>query len=289
MIKEPAVLILGAGASMDYGFPSGAELLDDLVNFVSPDGFSRDLIPWETRSEERLHLLAFANTYSGSDIPWSNYKVSLEEVHQFREELIFAAPSSIDDFLYHRSGFEKIGKLCIALCLSSYEKKGPEFLTEKIDMSTVSRHRDVANTSHKGLKIRRGWYSHFWRRLYENTEGKPNAVHDPIETIKTSLKNLTIITFNYDRSLEHFLFNAIKSLYGKDDVETSAILSNLTIHHVHGQLGYLPGFSEPAETATLSERPYQNLYQNLKLGQRTTDSAGWAQYQGWREIYTENR
>ena len=37
MIEEKTVLILGAGASMEYGFPSGEELIEDIINYL--DGF----------------------------------------------------------------------------------------------------------------------------------------------------------------------------------------------------------------------------------------------------------
>jgi len=34
MKNEKTVLVLGAGASVDYGFPSGQQLLEDILNFL---------------------------------------------------------------------------------------------------------------------------------------------------------------------------------------------------------------------------------------------------------------
>jgi hypothetical protein len=38
MIIEPTVLILGAGASADYGFPTGRKLLLDICTNANPGG-----------------------------------------------------------------------------------------------------------------------------------------------------------------------------------------------------------------------------------------------------------
>lgn len=34
MINNRTLLILGAGASCDYGFPTGQQLLEDIINFL---------------------------------------------------------------------------------------------------------------------------------------------------------------------------------------------------------------------------------------------------------------
>lgn len=54
---------------------------------------------------------------------------------------------------------------------------------------------------------------------------------------------LSVITFNYDRSFEHYLFQAIKSGIGhdKEDDKILEILANMPIIHVHGHLGALFG------------------------------------------------
>ena len=51
---------------------------------------------------------------------------------------------------------------------------------------------------------------------------------------------LSIITFNYDRSFEQFLFLALKNSYGLNDSEAANLLTSVPIVHVHGQLGPLP-------------------------------------------------
>ena len=34
MINNDTVLVLGAGASMDYGFPSGEQLIENIINYL---------------------------------------------------------------------------------------------------------------------------------------------------------------------------------------------------------------------------------------------------------------
>jgi len=52
---------------------------------------------------------------------------------------------------------------------------------------------------------------------------------------------LSVVTFNYDRSLEQFLHVAIRSTYGKGDEEVRERLSRLEFVHVYGSLGPLHG------------------------------------------------
>ena len=63
----------------------------------------------------------------------------------------------------------------------------------------------------------------------------------PDDYFKLSKSNLTIITFNYDRSLEHYLYNTFlnftKSLTEKEKIEE---LKKLKIYHVYGKLADLP-------------------------------------------------
>ena len=52
------------------------------------------------------------------------------------------------------------------------------------------------------------------------------------------------MTFNYDRSFEYFLFNAIKNTYSLSVDTTVSIMNQIPLIHLHGQLGNLPYFGE---------------------------------------------
>ena len=60
-----------------------------------------------------------------------------------------------------------------------------------------------------------------------------------IEGMKRNLKNLTIITFNYDRSLEYFLYESMQNLFSMTNQETKILFNeSVVIHHMYGQLGF---------------------------------------------------
>jgi len=46
--------------------------------------------------------------------------------------------------------------------------------------------------------------------------------------------------FNYDRSLEHYLFTALNNAYGRTVEECAEALRSIPIVHLYGQLGELP-------------------------------------------------
>ena len=101
MITEPTVLILGAGASQPYGFPSGrrlkalAEKNDQAVQVM-------------------LQKLGFdENTY-----------------HEFRNTLFYSGQPSVDAFLEHRPEFLNIGKASIAIRIIACEGTGKLFPEE---------------------------------------------------------------------------------------------------------------------------------------------------------------
>ena len=182
MIETPTALILGAGASIPYGFPSGEELMQEILEEIRPN-LGKELF--------RV-LLGFG--FKPNDI--DDFYTGLKHARKF----------SVDEFLERQSEFEKIGKLAITLTLSTYEKKD-ELFEQKSD---------------------KDWYRHLWDKLSDTT-------------FEDFDKNqLSIITFNYDRSIEHFLFTAMRALYRKSEQDCEKKLKEIPIIHVHGRLGALP-------------------------------------------------
>ncbi len=61
-----------------------------------------------------------------------------------------------------------------------------------------------------------------------------------INAINANLNKLTFITFNYDRSLEYFLYTTFRNMLGKTSEEAAKLFNeNIFIYHVYGQLGHL--------------------------------------------------
>lgn len=96
MITKPTVLILGAGASINYGFPSGLQLKAHICNEIR-------------RKSRRTYNDLVSYRYEGhvqEDVP--------EHVKDFYNNLLLSSEMSIDAFLEHNPEYSEIGRRAIA-------------------------------------------------------------------------------------------------------------------------------------------------------------------------------
>jgi hypothetical protein len=183
VITTPTVLVLGAGASHPYGFPTGERLKREIcAAFYAPDTAAAQLL-----------YPPFSETAG---------------FFEFREAFLKSGQPSIDAFLQHRRNFLNVGKLAIAYCLIPCESE-----LHLYEMSDPARGGD--------------WYQYLSEKL-----------DAPFERFGEN--RLSIITFNYDRSLEHYLLNALENSHAQRREECARALARIPIIHVHGQLGRRP-------------------------------------------------
>ncbi|WP_299341713.1 hypothetical protein [uncultured Pseudoxanthomonas sp.] len=179
------VLVLGAGASVAYGYPLGSRLRQEILNLSQHDAMVAGIV------RERYETL------------------DIRELVKFQETFKHSQLYSIDAFLAKRKEFSEIGKKCIARVLLRCEGSKPLFL-------------ESSDKDH--------WYQYAFNQIAQR------------EWDELTFDDLAIVTFNYDRSLEHFLYVALQSTYGKSAYEVSAKLKTLRIVHVYGALcEALPG------------------------------------------------
>jgi hypothetical protein len=152
VITEPTVLILGAGASYPYGFPTAKQLKASICEaFANPDTTACRLLG-------------------------DNSDFNRDAIFGFREAFYRSGLPSVDAFLEKRADLLPIGKLAIAYGLIPFEDEN---------------------------------------MLYQLTPGRGGHWYEYLsEKLNTSFEDfgansLSIITFNYDRSLEHYLFTAL--------------------------------------------------------------------------------
>lgn len=189
MIDKKTILVLGAGASAPFGFPTGQRL--------------KDLICVSLRQSLFEQLL-------------SKLRYDKDIITSFRKALVNSGRSSVDAFLESRKDFLDIGKTAIATALLPYETTGNLFQRWIVESTKP-------NPPQKG-----NWYDLLFGVL---SDGVPFDEFDR--------NKLSIITFNYDRSIEHYLFTSLKNSYNKTDEECGEKLHKIEIIHVHGSLGPL--------------------------------------------------
>ena len=140
-------------------------------------------------------------------------------IKEFSDALNDSPLSSIDIFIETKPEFSKIGRTSIAIALLPCE----------------SVHRLMHYPREVRLKLIKGykgegdsWYHYLFKHL-----------HDP--GVPFGENQLQVITFNYERSFEHFLFLAVKSCYpGKNESEIASMVQTIPIIHLYGSLGRLP-------------------------------------------------
>jgi hypothetical protein len=187
MIRSPTVLILGAGASVPFGFPSGRKLRDEVCTalYRAP------------RNDFRSILM---------DCGYNS-----QHIYDFGKDLHLSMQPSVDAFLEKRLEYVEVGKTAMACALIPCERP---------------------------YRLLQDWYEYLF-----------NQMGDTLEDFRNS--QLSVITFNYDRSLEHFLFVALKHSYGLSDEECCEQLKAVSIVHVYGTLGGRLYYEEES-------RPYDN-------------------------------
>jgi hypothetical protein len=90
------------------------------------------------------------------------------------------------------------------------------------------------------------WYFYLYNRMVEGFK--------TTDSYKLFGDNkVTFVTFNYDRSLEHYFFECLRNTFRKVP-ETALVeqMNRIKIHHVYGQVDYLPWQG--------SKKPYGSKY-----------------------------
>lgn len=128
-----------------------------------------------------------------------------KKISKFIEAFLKSTLYSIDAFLEKRPEFLEMGKVAIADALIPYEIENRLF------------------------SINGDWYGYLFNRLV------PKCAFEIFAENKISF-----VTFNYDRSLEHYLFSSLLYTYGKSPEEVIAVMNKIKIIHMYGQLDYLP-------------------------------------------------
>jgi hypothetical protein len=212
--KMETVFVIGAGASAEIGMPIGSELKKIISRALKFDTHYTDEI-----SEEKSVIVNAIKYYSENKKSQGTYNRNpLHCALEISKALPLA--DSIDNYLNsHRDDkdIEICGKIAIVFSILKSESKSKLFRK--------------SNDSIVFSSIEDTWYISLFKKLVHNCQ-----LNDFIKR----LKNITFITFNYDRSLEYFLFYAIKQYYRIDEDKVVGIIDGIKIYHPYGRVGELP-------------------------------------------------
>jgi len=179
MIEKPTVLVLGAGASQPYGFPTSSELRDEILDNLTP--------PIESHLSDQI----------------KRFHIDPYLIQDFYHAILDSDLSSVDAVLEHIPELSSVGKFVIWFLLKKCER------------------------NRKLNPQENNWYRYLFDRLQDTSPEKFKQ------------NKLSIITFNYDRSIEQYLFKTINTLFRRklDDEKIKEMYSCIPIIHVHGKLG----------------------------------------------------
>ncbi len=197
MINTPTVFILGAGASVPYGFPTGKKLKEDIC----------------TSFKERYLEKLKASMESDKD---DMQKLSERFQYKFKE----SPNPSVDRFLANNPSLSEYGKFAITMYILEYEERSKSLFGNSSLKTQDKKDQD--------------WYTYIFNRMTEKSM-QPDGYKD------FGNNNAVFITFNYDRSLEHFFYKSLINTYTECQDRSQIIeeLKKIKIYHVYGKIGPL--------------------------------------------------
>ncbi|WP_143441073.1 hypothetical protein [Idiomarina sp. MD25a] len=223
------VYIIGAGASHEVGLPTGDTLKDEIartlyINYAfMPSEREGNLSLWD----------CFKQTYS-------NDEEKLKKIYSACQHIVKNLPLaiSIDNLLDSdalNTELAQCGKIGIIESILKAERS-----------SSLYFEPNEAGFADNMPNLQSTWYVQFFRRVFEGCSK---------DDLKERLRNITLIIFNYDRCVEHFLYHSMMQYFRLNEQECAALLNDyLKIIHPYGTVGRLPWQSDHNSNNT--RRPF---------------------------------
>lgn len=212
MFHQKTVFVVGAGGSKEVGLPIGDGLRDRIGEKLKVVRDARGGIV--DGDEDVIRALRHMTDESGTRVPRIFYDLA-EAISQGMPQSI-----SIDNYLHFHSANSKlveVGKLGIAASILEAEAAS-SIATER---SKRLSFRDVPDS----------WHNTFCKMLTEGITASD---------VQDIFDNVTIITFNYDRVIEHYVCEWLCSYMRIDIAAAEVLTQKLKVIHPYGTVGALP-------------------------------------------------
>jgi len=238
MYKSKTTFIIGAGASLELGFPTSLDLKKSIGDAVDIK-FSRS-----TRQTEGDWDIADALNHHASSSEQTEYEEYNLNLHAgWHISNAISQAISIDNFVDNQEDerVTRMAKLGIASCLMDAEKE----CLEKYSIG------DAYQQEINWEEFQNTWIHNFFQTLTEGV--KKSELH-------SIFSNIQFIIFNYDRSLEYFLTRAIENYYQIERVDAEHVMKSATFIHPYGMIGALEWQDNELPKRSFGEEYKNDLY-----------------------------
>ena len=220
MFNTKTLFVVGAGASNEVGLPLGGSLLETIAREMDYHFEFRNTLA----SGNRVLFDTWQNRYREDYDTLNAVIAAARKIH-----LAYGFANSIDQFIDTHHTDELVafcGKCAIALFILGEEQQSDLM----VDPSQMDARLELD-------KLDESWFVAFSKMLFEGVR---------IDQISTLFDNISIVCFNYDRCIEHFLIHAITLHYQIEIDEARRLVSeSLSILHPYGLVGDLTAPNTP--------------------------------------------
>ena len=251
-MSSNTVYVIGAGASFEVNLPTGNELkthISNILNMALDPTFGH----FKGGNGELYQSLKTHSTDTKSELT-----LYLQACKHIRANMPLAI--SIDNFIDSQRNNDAValcGKIGIVNAILKAERD-----------SKLYFHGSAMPQRIQFSKLEGTWYLPFFRTLTENCV---------VEDLKDRFSKVTLIIFNYDRCIEHFLYHALKTYYLLDDEKALEVINELEIIHPYGTVGALRWQEKNSSTVVdfggeINWRDYINYAQRIRTFTEETHS-----------------
>lgn len=252
------VFVVGAGASVEFGLPTGKGLLEELARL----GYIGHHSNGNLYGDRLLH-----DTFS--DISTIDSNVAIQSAQVIGKNAPIAP--SIDNFLHTRStdvNLVTVGKIMIARAILEAERKSTLFYdrrnSSEIEFAQGRRAKPGQIKDWDVKPPSQSWLNELFRLLV--------AERDLLGFV-AALRKISFISFNYDRCIEHFLLHAAQQYFSLGSDEVHMVASALNVIYPYGSLG--PLFQRELISNTFGKevdyRELPEVSQNIRTFTEGTD------------------
>lgn len=213
MIRTPTVFVVGAGASRELEFPSGATLLEEIATALDIQFDHRDRRSGDTTIYAALRELARQSSQADAN-------AHLHACWRIRDAAHLGL--SIDNVINQLDEDPLVpvcGKIGIARRLLVAERQ------------SILRSNPDDPSKIPLAEVRPTWLGRFAQLISQDLR---------TSELEEIFDNISIVSFNYDRSIRRFLPFALMSQFALSETAAQALTKKLKIYHPYGSLGALP-------------------------------------------------